>query len=232
MTQNQFEAKNRLISLLRSVGQERVWRTVYDENGDILHPGHADMRDGNPDYLDQLDFRDKTVLDIGCNFGFYSFLARRRGASMVTGVDTDAEAVQGCRLLTDVYGFSGMSFVCGKFMKIESPVRFDIVMLINFMGKVKAWRGAHDILDFLDETAKETIVMSAAYSYEIDRHLSGDYEKMKNLYTDKYIRNGEFFFQDFIKDYMSPQWEATALSPEFPEKNIKRTMLLKRTKTA
>jgi tRNA (mo5U34)-methyltransferase len=36
------------------------------------------------------DLRGKTVLDIGCNAGFYSFEMKRRGAAHVLGIDHDA----------------------------------------------------------------------------------------------------------------------------------------------
>ncbi|HET6315728.1 MAG TPA: DUF1698 domain-containing protein, partial [Chloroflexota bacterium] len=35
------------------------------------------------------DLRDQTVLDIGCNGGFYSFELKRRGAARVLGLDHD-----------------------------------------------------------------------------------------------------------------------------------------------
>ena len=36
------------------------------------------------------DLTGRTVLDIGCNAGFYSFEMRRRGAARVLGSETDA----------------------------------------------------------------------------------------------------------------------------------------------
>src|SRR4051812_38865487 len=35
------------------------------------------------------DLTGKTVLDIGCNAGFYSFEMKRRGAERVVGIDSD-----------------------------------------------------------------------------------------------------------------------------------------------
>lgn len=39
--------------------------------------------------LDQFDFRGKSVLDVGCRDGLFSFEAEKRGASEVTGIDND-----------------------------------------------------------------------------------------------------------------------------------------------
>ena len=39
--------------------------------------------------LDNIDFKDKKVLDIGCRDGLFSFYAEKRGASEVVGIDND-----------------------------------------------------------------------------------------------------------------------------------------------
>ena len=41
--------------------------------------------------LDKIDFRDKTVLDIGCWDGFWSFYAEQRGAKRVLATDDSAQ---------------------------------------------------------------------------------------------------------------------------------------------
>ena len=41
------------------------------------------------DWFNQFDFSNKTVLDIGCNSGQYSFHAKKKGARSVTGIDID-----------------------------------------------------------------------------------------------------------------------------------------------
>ncbi len=39
----------------------------------------------------------KTVLDIGCRYGFFSFEAARRGAKSVVGLDFDTDALSKAR---------------------------------------------------------------------------------------------------------------------------------------
>src|SRR4051794_13944185 len=50
------------------------------------------------------DLRGKTVLDIGCNGGFYSFEMKRRGASRVVGVDHDPLYLNQARFARDQLG--------------------------------------------------------------------------------------------------------------------------------
>jgi tRNA (mo5U34)-methyltransferase len=51
------------------------------------------------------DLSGKSVLDIGCNAGFYSIEMKRRGASRVLGIDSDDRYLAQARLATEVLGF-------------------------------------------------------------------------------------------------------------------------------
>ena len=53
-----------------------------------------------------LDMTGKTVLDIGCNAGFYSMEMKRRGADRVLGIDDDAHCLAQARFATQVEGLS------------------------------------------------------------------------------------------------------------------------------
>ena len=48
------------------------------------------------------DFTGKTVLDIGCNAGFYSSVAKVRGARSVLGIDYFQHSIEQARLLRDI----------------------------------------------------------------------------------------------------------------------------------
>ena len=48
------------------------------------------------------DLRGKRVLDMGCNAGFYSFIAKLRGASSVLGLDRFQHCVDQARLFRDI----------------------------------------------------------------------------------------------------------------------------------
>jgi tRNA (mo5U34)-methyltransferase len=50
------------------------------------------------------DLTGKTVLDIGCNAGFYSMEMKRRGAARVVGVDSDDEYLEQARFAASVKG--------------------------------------------------------------------------------------------------------------------------------
>ena len=52
-------------------------------------PHFQEMWDFNLRCLESFDFRGKRVLDIGCRDGLFSFLAEKRGAREVVGIDND-----------------------------------------------------------------------------------------------------------------------------------------------
>lgn len=52
-------------------------------------PGFQRLWDFNLACLDTVDFRDKTVLDIGCRDGLFSFEAEKRGAREILAIDND-----------------------------------------------------------------------------------------------------------------------------------------------
>jgi tRNA (mo5U34)-methyltransferase len=56
------------------------------------------------------DLSGKTVLDIGCNAGFYSMEMKRRGASRVLGIDSDDRYLAQARLAGDALGYSNIEF--------------------------------------------------------------------------------------------------------------------------
>jgi predicted RNA methylase len=56
----------------------------------------------------------KSVLDIGCNGGFYSIEMARRGAARVLGVDHDEAYLEQARFAAEVSGYSDIDFGCWR----------------------------------------------------------------------------------------------------------------------
>src|SRR5947209_20630249 len=50
------------------------------------------------------DLRGKSVLDIGCNAGFYSIEMKQRGASRVLGIDSDPAYLAQARFAAEISG--------------------------------------------------------------------------------------------------------------------------------
>jgi tRNA (mo5U34)-methyltransferase len=67
--------------------------------GDYPEIKFAGFRNAIPENLNG-----KSVLDIGCNAGFYSFEMKRRGAERVVGIDTDEHYLRQARFAAEMKG--------------------------------------------------------------------------------------------------------------------------------
>ncbi|WP_419826373.1 TIGR04290 family methyltransferase [Sphingomonas sp.] len=95
------------------------------------------------------DLTGKTVLDIGCNAGFYSVEMKRRGADRVVGIDSDDRYLEQARLATSALGFTGIEFRNLSVYDVAAlGERFDLVI---FMGVLYHLRHPLLALDLIRE---------------------------------------------------------------------------------
>ena len=101
-------------------------------------------------FADQLpDVRGKSVLDIGCNAGFYSVEMKRRGARRVLGIDSDDRYLAQARLAADALGFDDVEFARMSVFDVGAiGERFDLVI---FMGVLYHLRHPLLALDLIRE---------------------------------------------------------------------------------
>lgn len=78
-----------------------------------------------------IDLSGATVLDIGCNAGFYSLEFKRRGASRVVAVDVDDRYLNQGRFAAQVLDLEIEFMKCSAYHVDQIPGRFDYVL---FMG--------------------------------------------------------------------------------------------------
>ena len=102
------------------------------------------------------DLRGSTVLDIGCNAGFYSIEMKRRGADRVVAVDSDPRYLAQARLAAEL---TESDIVFRELSVYQLPVleeRFDIVL---FMGVLYHLRYPLLALDILHEHAVRDLLV-------------------------------------------------------------------------
>jgi tRNA (mo5U34)-methyltransferase len=105
------------------------------------------------------DLSGKTVLDIGCNAGFYSLEMKRRGAERVVGIDTDEHYLAQARFATEVAG-AEIEFRLMPVWEIATlGERFDVVL---FMGVLYHLRHPLLALDLIhDHAARDLLVFQS-----------------------------------------------------------------------
>ena len=95
------------------------------------------------------DLTGKSVLDIGCNAGFYSVEMKRRGAARVVGIDSDERYLAQARLACRALGFEGIEFRNLSVYDVAAlGERFDLVI---FMGVLYHLRHPLLALDLIRE---------------------------------------------------------------------------------
>jgi tRNA (mo5U34)-methyltransferase len=120
------------------------------------------------------DLSGRSVLDIGCNAGFYSIELKRRGAARVLGIDSDEEYLAQARFAGEV---SELDIEFRKLSVYDIGTlgeRFDIVL---FMGVIYHLRHPLLALDLIHEhVTRELLIFQAMQrgSPELE-HLKRDY---------------------------------------------------------
>jgi tRNA (mo5U34)-methyltransferase len=102
------------------------------------------------------DLSGKSVLDVGCNGGFYSIEMKRRGAARVLGVDSDARYLAQARFAAEV---SGVEVEFRQMSIYELPrlkERFDLVL---FMGVLYHLRHPLLALDLLHDSVTRDLLV-------------------------------------------------------------------------
>lgn len=98
----------------------------------------------------------KTVLDIGCNAGFYAMEMKRRGATRVLGLDTDEEYLAQARFAADVCGLDIEFRKMSTYDVGQLGEKFDLVI---FMGVLYHLRHPLLALDLIHEYVASDLLL-------------------------------------------------------------------------
>jgi 2-polyprenyl-3-methyl-5-hydroxy-6-metoxy-1,4-benzoquinol methylase len=111
----------------------------------------------------------KSVLDLGCNNGYFCFEAAKRGATRVLGLDVDPEMIRKNRLLAEVLGHN-VQFDVVNLDRQRLAERFDYVLCLNVLHHL---RYPLYVLDNLSEIVRERLVLEMAALSGNDRRRLG-----------------------------------------------------------
>ena len=105
-----------------------------------------------------LDLRGSTVLDIGCNAGFYSLEMKRRGADRVVAVDVDDRYLRQAQFAAEMLHLEIEFRKCSVYDVDSIPGQFDIVF---FMGLFYHLRYPLFALDKIIKKVGRTLVFQS-----------------------------------------------------------------------
>lgn len=204
------------LELVGRLAPEHIYRTVYDPDLQVIVPGKEQIDATMLDAFSRIDFRGKTVVDLGCNFGFFTFLARRLGAASVVGVDCEPGVLDGCRMLERHFGADRVAFERHDILAPECALSgrtFDIAMLVEFIGKGFILDGlVAPALSLLERLSERELVLSIQKIYWIRKELRSTPDRLAALYGPAYVSGGDFLLFDYVRDFFCPRWRLEPLS--------------------
>lgn len=82
------------------------------------------------------DLDASTILDLGCNSGFFSLEMADRGARQVDGIDLRPENIAQARFLADLYGIDNVSFEAADAATLPAGKQWDVVFDLGVLYHV------------------------------------------------------------------------------------------------
>jgi SAM-dependent methyltransferase len=131
------DQKNELNEFIDNTSQDPTYQTVK-VGGTTIKSGRAGSEiSWNNIRNSGISFYNKSVCDIGCFNGFFSFRAEETGAKEVVGFDVNAPAIETCNKLK-VLRNSNCQFIGREFgNKWFFDRQFDVVMSFNMLHHVR-----------------------------------------------------------------------------------------------
>ena len=144
------------------------------------------------------DLSDKSVLDIGCNAGFYCQEMKRRGAARVLGIDDNEHYLEQARFAAEVNQFEIEFRKMSVYELAKLGETFDVVL---FLGVLYHLRYPLLALDLIRQTVvrEMLVVQSLLRGSETVAHLQQDYPFGE---TDAFLQEG-FPVMHFIENKFS-----------------------------
>jgi SAM-dependent methyltransferase len=212
--QSQQGLINEIKELLSQIKQEDIYRSVYDTKGNILAKGLLPTDQQLTNDFEKVNFRNKTVIDLGCNLGFFTFIAAKLCASNVIGIDQSPDVIAGSKLLADLYDLTNVNFKCFDMEKQKNNLgKFDIVVLVDFFGRANVRKKkVRHFLRLSEDLSKKYILTSFRPINRLEQDLKMTRNEFDKLYSSTYIKDNKFYLIDYINDIMDDRWSVTPVS--------------------
>jgi len=117
-------------TILKEIKQELKEKTIYQSFDDLGQSIRSSNSKKKFESLKNIGFENKYVLDIGCNFGYFSFKSVQNGAKQVYGIDVDSNAIHMANSYKNkIYQYKNVEF---KLMDIfDWNKRIDVVLCLS-----------------------------------------------------------------------------------------------------
>ena len=133
--------KTALSEMDRTLGRLGPWyHNMVFASGVMSNPENADYPASRWRVLDQVipkDLSGKSVLDIGCNSGFFSLEMKKRGSERVVGVDIMPHLLAEARFASHWFNLPLELYECGAYDVRSLDISFDVIVFIGVLYHLK-----------------------------------------------------------------------------------------------
>lgn len=123
------------------------WYQKIELSSGIVTPGKFDCKK-RLKFLSNVNLKNKTVLDLGCNSGFYCLWAKKNGAKRVVGIDIDETRLAQAKILAEIEKLD-VEFYNKNIFELEQIGQFDIVLCFAVLTEIENIIGALKVLKYL-----------------------------------------------------------------------------------
>lgn len=125
------------------IGTQDWYQKIELTNG-LVTPGKVDCKK-RLKFLQKENFSNKTVLDMGCNSGFYCLWAKQKGAGKVVGIDIDKMRIQQAEFLAKIEKLD-IEYSTKNIFELKESGVFDFVFCFAVLTEIQDFLGAVKIL--------------------------------------------------------------------------------------
>jgi len=204
-----------LTAIMRRLGAQALWRPLDLVEELLQHKDPRLVTEPLARSLLQVDFAGKSVVELGSNIGFYSFLAALLGAQEVHALDFGPDIVRLGELLAQRHGMPQVRFVQADFAGAPPSRVWDVALLLDIIGHNKVRKGrVGAILDILLRHSHKELVLNVRPVYEIEAELGVSPQSLEGLYPQEHLRQGRLHLLDYVVKRLGADWTATPLASE------------------
>lgn len=143
-------------------------------------------RSKSADFVFKYPIKNKSVLDVGCKYGYFCNEALRRGAKRVTGIEISNENVKIARKIVELWN-RNIEIQLKDFLDFNSSEKYDIVLFLNVLHHIVSPTLA---LKEISEIAKELAIVE--FSTIFDRHTG--FSKIQKFFLNFLFKKTPFAF--------------------------------------
>lgn len=129
---------------------------------------YTDGKDRTEDYLLFGNLKDNSIIDIGCNIGFYSIKAAIDGAKSILAIDNHQPFLNTAKKVTDDLEISNIIYENKDIMKSKFAIdSFDVVFILNVVHHFHSIKQVKELTEKCYIWAKKRIIYEVIKSDKI-----------------------------------------------------------------